>query len=88
MKKSLTILMALALAAALAACNQPLAPSAELAVEAGNIPDPGKERVDKPILPPDPEIQPPPHIDPEPDPGNGGGGGSGGGGEPRPRVDL
>lgn len=86
MKKSLTILMALTLAAVMAACNQsPLGPDNELAVEVES-PAPGKQRPDEPILPPDPEIQLPPHIDPGE--GAGGGGGDDGGREPRPKVDL
>ena len=79
MKKSLTILMALALIAALSACSEsPMAVDDELAVETGEASAAGKGDKGGPILPPDPEI----------DPGEGAGGGGRDGGDVIPREDL
>ena len=80
MKKSLTILMALTLIAALSACGEsPMALDDELAVETGEASAAKKGEESGPIRPPDPEI----------DPGDGaGGGGRGGGDDVIPREDL
>jgi hypothetical protein len=79
MKKSLTILMALMLVTALAACSEsPMGVDEELAVDAGEESTQRKGGDKGPIIPPDPEI----------DPGDGAGGGGDEGKEPRPRQDL
>jgi hypothetical protein len=80
MKKSLTILMALTLIAALSACSEsPMAVDDELLVETGEESVAAKGKESGPIKPPDPEV----------DPGDGAGGGGGRGGDDViPREDL
>ena len=78
MKKSLTILMALMLVTALAACGEsPMGVEDELAVDTGDDSTARQDGDRGPIDPPDPEI----------DPGTGAGGGGDEGKDPIPRED-